>query len=306
MKHNWCAWLVLAWAPALPAADVPAYTIQTVAGSSFMGDGGPATAAQIGSIQGVAMDGKGNLYLSDTDNNRVRKVDPGGIITTIAGTGTAGFSGDGGPATSAQLNLPYGLAVDSARNLYIADLGNNRVRRVGPDGTIVTIAGTGVEGYSGDGGPASAAQLSTPRNLAVDAAANLYIAEFAGHRVRKMTPAGAIATVAGTGIAGLGGDGGPATVAQISFPAGLAVDRTGALLIASEPNRAIFRTVFWLKMGLVALALATTAALAWSIKAARPVWTGRLLASLSLALWVGVIFAGRWIGYVSGWPGSPT
>jgi len=239
MKHNWCAWLVLAWAPALPAADVPAYTIQTVAGSSFMGDGGPATAAQIGSIQGVAMDGKGNLYLSDTDNNRVRKVDPGGIITTIAGTGTAGFSGDGGPATSAQLNLPYGLAVDSARNLYIADLGNNRVRRVGPDGTIVTIAGTGVEGYSGDGGPASAAQLSTPRNLAVDAAANLYIAEFAGHRVRKMTPAGAIATVAGTGIAGLGGDGGPATVAQISFPAGLAVDRTGALLIADSGNNRV-------------------------------------------------------------------
>ncbi|MFZ0932686.1 MAG: hypothetical protein WA015_00105, partial [Bryobacteraceae bacterium] len=202
MKHS-CAWLMLAWASVLPAADVPAYTIQTVAGSSFMGDGGPATAAQIGSIQGVALDAKGNLYLSDTDNNRVRKVDATGIITTFAGTGTAGFSGDGGPATAAQLNLPYGLAVDAAGYVYIADLGSDRVRRVGPDGTIVTIAGTGVKGYSGDGGPANAAQLFTPRNVAVDATGNLYIAEFEGHRVRQVTPAGAIATVAGTGVAGL-------------------------------------------------------------------------------------------------------
>jgi uncharacterized protein (TIGR03437 family) len=239
MKHNWCPWLVLASALALPAADVPAYTIQTVAGSSFMGDGGPATAAQIGSIQGVAVDGRGNLYLSDTDNHRVRKVDTAGIITTIAGTGTAGFSGDGGAAVAAQLNLPYGLAVDAAGNLYIADLGNNRVRRVSPDGTIVSIAGTGVEGDSGDGGQANATQLYAPRDVAVDAAANLYIAEFEGHRVRKVTPAGVIATVAGTGIAGLGGDGGPATVAQLSFPAGLAVDRTGALYIADSGNNRV-------------------------------------------------------------------
>ncbi len=238
MKHN-CAWLVLAWASALPAADVPAYTIQTVAGSSFMGDGGLASAAQIGSIQGVALDGKGNLYLSDTSNNRVRKVDAAGIITTFAGTGTAGFGGDGGPATAAQLNLPYGLAVDGAGDLYIADLGNNRVRKVGADGTITTIAGTGVEGYSGDGGQAGAAQLFTPRNVAVDAAGNLYIAEFEGQRVRQVTPAGVIATVAGTGVAGFGGDGGAATTAQLSFPAGLAVDRTGALLIADSGNNRV-------------------------------------------------------------------
>ncbi len=204
-----------------------------------MGDGGPALAAQIGSIQGVAVDANGNLYLSDTGHNCVRKVNPGGIITTIAGTGTAGFSGDGGPAGAAQLNLPYGLAVDAAGNLYIADLGNNRVRRVSPDGTIATIAGTGVEGYSGDGGQADAAQLYTPRDVAVDAAANLYIAEFEGHRVRKVTPAGAIATVAGTGVAGLSGDGGPATVAELSFPAGLAVDRTGALYIADSGNNRV-------------------------------------------------------------------
>jgi hypothetical protein len=124
MKHEWCACLILVAASALPAADVPAYTIQTVAGSSFMSDGGPATAAQIGSIQGVAVDGKGNLYLSDTDNHRVRKVDTGGIITAIAGTGTAGFSGDGGPTDSAQLNLSYGLAVDAVgQMLGISSIG---------------------------------------------------------------------------------------------------------------------------------------------------------------------------------------
>ena len=239
MRNTRCAWLALAWASALPAADVPAYTIQTVAGSSFMGDGGPATLAQIGSIQGVAVDGKGNLYLSDTDHNRVRKVDTFGIVTTVAGNGTAGFSGDGGPASAAQLNLPYGLAVDAAGYLYIADLGNNRVRRVSPDGAIATFAGTGVEGYSGDGGQATATQLYTPRNVAVDAAANVYIAEFEGQRVRKVTPAGIITTAAGTGVAGFGGDGGPAIAAQLNFPAGLAVDRTGALLIADSGNNRI-------------------------------------------------------------------
>ena len=258
---------MLAWAAALPAAEVPAYTIQTVAGSSNMGDGGPATAAQIGSIQGVAVDAKGDLFLSDTNNHRVRRVDTGGIITTIAGTGTAGFSGDGGPAGSAQLNLPYGLAVDAAGNLYIADLGNNRVRKVSPDGIIVTIAGTGVEGYSGDGGQANAAQLYTPRDVAVDAAANLYIAEFEGHRVRKVTPAGVISTVAGTGVAGLGGDGGSATVAELSFPAGLAVDRTGALYIADSGNNRVRKilsggVISTLLGGSASTALATPTAVA--------------------------------------------
>jgi uncharacterized protein (TIGR03437 family) len=229
----------LACAAALPAAGVPAYGIQTVAGSSFIGDGGPATAAQIGSIQGVAVDGKGNLYLSDTDNNRVRKVDTTGTISTFAGNGTAGFSGDGGPATAAQLNLPYGLAADVAGNLYIADLGNNRVRKVSLDGTITTFAGTGVEGYSGDGVQATATQLYVPRNLAFDGAQNLYIAEFGGHRVRRVTPAGVISTVAGSGVAGYGGDYGFASQAQISYPAGLTVDRTGALYVADSGNNCV-------------------------------------------------------------------
>ncbi len=216
-----------------------AYGIEGVAGSGGLGDGGPAASAQMGIVQGVAADRWGNLYLSDTDHHRVRKVSTSGTITTLAGTGTAGFSGDGGPAASAQLNLPYGVAVDYAGYVYIADLGNNRVRRVAPDGTITTVAGTGDAGYSGDGGPAVAARLHTPRNVAVDGSGVLYIAEFEGHRVRRVASDGTISTVAGTGIAGFRGDGGPAAAAQLGYPAGLAVDPSGALYIADSQNNRI-------------------------------------------------------------------
>jgi len=233
--------MALAWTPAVNAADSPRllYSISTVAGSASMGDGGPATAAQIGAIQGIATDRWGNLYLSDTNHHRVRKIAATGIITTVAGTGTAGFGGDGGPATSAQLNLPYGLAVDLAGYLYIADLNNSRVRRVSPDGTIGTYAGSGGQGSSGDGGPATSAQMLSPRNVAVDAAGNLYISEFGGNRVRKVTPDGLISTAAGTGIAGFRGDGGPASAAQLAFPAGLALDRQGNLYIADSQNQRV-------------------------------------------------------------------
>ena len=230
---------------ALPATCAPAdssravYAIATVAGSASLGDGGLAIDAQMAAIQGIAADRSGNLYLSDTGHNCVRKIDPKGIITTVAGVGTAGFSGDGGPATAAQLNLPYGLAVDPNGYLYIADLGNNRVRRVSPAGAIDTYAGRGGQGSSGDGGPATSAQMLSPRNLALDSAGNLYIAEFSGHRIRKVTPDGRIAAFAGNGIAGFGGDGGPATVAQLAFPAGLAFDRNGDLYIADSGNERI-------------------------------------------------------------------
>jgi uncharacterized protein (TIGR03437 family) len=238
MKGYLCVVLLLACGQAGRAGGATAYSIETVAGSA-PADGVPAVAAQIGDIQGVAADRFGNLYLSDTSNHRVRKVDAAGLIHTIAGTGVAGWNGDGGPATAAQLNLPYGVAVDGAGNIYVADLGNNRVRRIGPDGVIRTWAGNGGAGSEGDGGPATSAQLHTPRNLALDAAGNLYISEFDGHRVRKVSPDGRIWTVAGTGTAGYRGDGGPGPSAQLSSPAGLAVDRTGALYIADSQNEVI-------------------------------------------------------------------
>ena len=123
--------------------------------AGFGGDGGLAKDAQLNQPEGVAVDASGNLYIADTDNNRIRKISPNGVIVTIAGTGIAGFSGDGGLATDAQLNQPEGVAVDASGNLYIADTGNNRIRKISPDGVIITIAGTGIAGFGGDHGPAS-------------------------------------------------------------------------------------------------------------------------------------------------------
>ncbi|MDH6623578.1 sugar lactone lactonase YvrE [Streptomyces sp. LBL] len=213
--------------------------ISTVAGTGsedFGGDGGLAIAAQLNNPRGVAVGSDGTLYIADGDNHRVRKVTVDGEISTVAGTGAADFGGDGGPAVSAQLNGPSGVAVDSTGNLYISDHVNHRVRMVSVDGEISTVAGTGTEGFGGDGGLATAAQLYHPTGVVVDSVGNLYIAEYNGHRVRMVAVDGEISTVAGTGTEGFGGDGGPAASAQLRNPWGLAVDCVDALYIADHNN----------------------------------------------------------------------
>src|SRR5271157_3160449 len=219
-------------------------TIATVGGNgvfSYSGDGGPATSGSLNSPMGVALDSAGNLYIADSANNRVRKVS-GGTITTVAGSGTLGFAGDGGPATSASLWGPSAVAVDSAGNLYIADYGNNRIRKV-TAGTITTVAGNGYGGYSGDGGPATSALLYGPEGLALDSAGNLYIADTYNNRIRRVS-GGTITTVAGNGNQGSSGDGGPATSASLTLPSGVAVDSAANLYIADAGNGRV-RKVSW-------------------------------------------------------------
>jgi trimeric autotransporter adhesin len=208
-------------------------------GQGFDGDGRAATSALLNKPWGLAVDGAGNLFIADAGNHRIRKVSPGGIISTVAGTGIPGFSGDGGPATAAQLNAAWGLALDSAGNLYIADTGNNVVRKVNPAGVISSVAGNGTGGFSGEGGPATSAQLAGPSGVAVDSAGSLFIADTGNQRVRKVTSDGIIVTAAGSGDYGFSGDGGPAVEARLNSPWDVAVDSTGNLFIADTWNHRI-------------------------------------------------------------------
>jgi sugar lactone lactonase YvrE len=205
-------------------------------GNGFAGDNGPATRAKISNPTGVAVDSAGNLYIADRANNRVRKVS-GGVITTVAGNGAAGFSGDSGPASGAQLRGPYDVAIDSAGSLYIADSGNHRVRKVS-SGVITTVAGNGTAGFSGDNGPATSAQLNGPSNLAIDSDGALYIADSGNQRIRKVSN-GIITAIAGNGTAGFSGDSGPATSAQLNAPTGIAIDSAGNLYIADTNNHRV-------------------------------------------------------------------
>lgn len=231
------------------AQGAGSYTINTIAGSDWVGDGGLATSAILIQAQGMAADGAGNLYVADAGDHRVRKISAGGVIQTVAGTGVLGFSGDGGPALQAQLNSPYGLALDNQGNLYIADLGNARVRRVTPDGTIATIAGGGQlpAGGVNNGTLATMLQLIAPRNLAFDASGNLYVSDFGAGRVYQISPQGSLVAFAGTGVAGASGDNGAAIAAQLNHPAGLAFDAQGALYIADSANHLVRRV----KQGLI-------------------------------------------------------
>jgi hypothetical protein len=185
---------------------------------------------------GIAVDSTGNVYTSDTNGARVIKTTPAGATTTFAGTGVAGYSGDGGAASAAKLSLPLGLAFDASGNLYIADHDNYRIRKVSTAGIISTIAGTGVSGYTGDGGAATSATMADPTALAFDASGNLYIAEAGNNAVRKVTSGGTMSTFAGTGVAGYSGDGGAATSAKLAGPYGVIADNAGTVYIADSGN----------------------------------------------------------------------
>ena len=202
----------------------------------FTGDGGPATRAQLHSPYDVRIDSKGNVYIADVKNHCIRKVDRQGVISTVAGTGVAGYSGDGGPAVKAQLNMPYGILLDNDDNLLIADSDNNVLRKVGPDGIIRTIAGTGERGYAGDGGPALAAKFDSPQSLAIDKDGRLFVDDEHNNAIRVIEPDNTIRTLVGTKGPGFSGDGGPAISAQIADPENIWVRKDGSILIAARDN----------------------------------------------------------------------
>jgi sugar lactone lactonase YvrE len=204
--------------------------IAKLGSGGFSGDGGRATRAELSQPAGVAVDAKGNVYIADTRNQRVRKVTPGGTITTIAGGGR-GLTARSGPATKAHLNHPTGVAVDGQGNVYIAD--TSRVYKVSPLGRLTTLAGTGRAGFSGDGSFAIAARLEA-YGIAVDRQGNVYIGDSVNHRVREVDRAGLISTFAGDGESSSGGDGSAATLAHLIDPLGVAVDAKGNVYIADE------------------------------------------------------------------------
>jgi len=219
--------------------------ITTVAGnnfSSYSGDGVLATATSLYHPSGVCVDVSGNIFIADYANNRIRKVTKAtGLISTIAGTGTAGYFGDGGLATSSKLCLPNGVAVDGYGNIYIADLGNYRVRKIdATTGNINTIIGNGSYGFSGDGGPATSAELNGPENISLDAYGNVFVADISNNRIRKYTVAdGNINTIAGNGTAGFSADGVLASSSELFGPTGTFVDASGNVFIADQNNNRI-------------------------------------------------------------------
>ncbi len=228
------------------AASTLAQTVTTIAGNgatgflsgAYGGDGVAATAALLYYPSGLAYDATGNLYIADSRNHRVRKIDVSGIITTFAGTGVSGYSGDGGAATAAEMGYPESIAIDATGNIYVSDHWEACVRKIDAAGIITTVAGTGVYGYSGDGGPATAAMLDNPCHVQVDGAGNLYICDWVNARVRKVSTAGIITTIAGNGTAPFSGDGGPATAAGMR-PSSTLIDATGNILVCDGVNRRV-------------------------------------------------------------------
>jgi outer membrane protein assembly factor BamB len=226
------------------AVDLSTHVITTIAGNgtaSWSGDGGPANDAQLAFPYGVAVDQFGNAYVPDNLNEVIRKVDRGGAISTYAGNGAAGFY-DNTNGASASFNDPRGIAVDNSGNVYVADTGNNRIRIIyHANDLVTTVAGNGTRGFSGDGGPATSAMLNAPRAVVVDPGGNIFIADTGNNRVREVTPAGTITTVAGTGSAGYSGDGALATSAMLNAPRGLALDALGDLYVSDTGNNRVRR-----------------------------------------------------------------
>lgn len=246
VDNNGNIYIADTWDQRIRKVDASTGIINTVAGNgtnNFSGDGGQATSAEINFPNSVALDTSGNIYFSDQNNNRIRKITVStGIITTVAGNGTNGFSGDGAQATDAEIGLPTGLAVDASGNIYISDQNNSRIRKVDAStGIITTVAGNGTYGYSGDGGQATATELRYPQGLAIDTSGNIYFADQWNARVRKITiSTGIITTVAGDNNNGFGGDGGPATAAELSDTlSGVAVDNYGNIYIGDQNNQRI-------------------------------------------------------------------
>ncbi len=220
--------------------------ITTFAGSGsydYTGDGGPATQAGLRWPTGVAVDGTGIVYFSDSNNNVVRKVDSSGTISTYAGNGGTAYAGDGGPAASAQFDAPGSLLADSKGNLYISDYNHHAVRKIDPSGIVTTVAGNGNGDFSGDGGPASAAELKDPGEIAFDTIGNLFIADSGNNRIRQVSPLGRITTVAGNGTDGYSGDGALATSAALNVPNGICTDASGNLFIADSSNNRVREVV---------------------------------------------------------------
>ena len=225
-------------------------TIETIVGAAsppvsnggdFAGDGGAAVDSHLNSPTRIVFDSAGNLYISDRDNDRVRKVAPDDTITTFAGNGNSTFGGDGGPAVDAGFDYPLQLAVAPNGDVYIADDNHNRIRKVSPTGIISTVIGDGTFGSAGDGGPASKAQVDDPQGVVLDASGNLYVSEYGGNRIRRIDRSGIVTTIAGTGEEGLEGLGGPAIDAQIPQPGKLTIGPDGALYIEDQEAPIILR-----------------------------------------------------------------
>jgi len=228
-------------APTAQAAVGDIFTLAGTGAAAFAGDGGPASAAAINRPTGVAWLADGSVLVAEYGNHRVRRISPSGAVSTAAGTGTAGYSGNGGPATSARLNAPTDVEATADGGFLIADLGNRRVRKVSAGGTITTVAGTGQEGSSGNGGPATSALLDAPAGVASTPQGGFLIADAGGNRVRQVSAGGVITTAAGTGSAGGAGDGGPATSAQLNAPVGIAALAGGGFLVGEYRGQRVRR-----------------------------------------------------------------